>query len=68
MLTSFLEFGAINLESPSRQIWEFRTGDQAYEWLMLVRYANDLLGYSQLATAAAGITVEEALDKELPID
>lgn len=47
---SFLEFGHINIDKddPQKQIWDFRTGQKAYDWFMLARYMNDLYTYRKL--------------------
>ena len=45
---SFLEFGSIDLAANKKNVWEFQLHDKAYDWLMLARYANDLVAYLRL--------------------
>ncbi len=42
---TYLEFGSIDLKYGEKNIWDFRLHDTAYEWLMLARYANDMVTY-----------------------
>ena len=49
---SFLEFGAIDPSAPNRLTWDFRTGQKAYDWLMVARYLNDIVAYQKLAASA----------------
>lgn len=46
---SYLEFGSIDLAGCKKEVWDFRLGDKAYDWLMCARYLNDMLGYIKLA-------------------
>jgi len=47
---SYLEFGAIDPVAGSKTVWDFRTGETAYDWFMLARYANDLAAYQRLCS------------------
>jgi hypothetical protein len=45
---TYLEFGEINMDSGRKAVWDFRLHQQAYDWLMLSRYANDILAYHKM--------------------
>lgn len=45
---TYLEFGAIDLKSGKKLVWDFRLHQKAYDWLMLARYANDLAAYNRM--------------------
>ena len=45
---SYLEFGEINLRDQQKKVWDFRLHQKAYDWLMLGRYANDFLAYTEM--------------------
>ena len=45
---AFLEFGEIDKNNNKKKVWDFRTGQQAYDWLMGARYFNDILGYKKM--------------------
>ncbi len=45
---SYLEFGAQIQDSLTRDVYDFRSGDQAYEWLMHSRYSNDIYAYEKM--------------------
>lgn len=45
---AFLEFGEIDRNNNKKKVWDFRTGQQAYDWLMGARYFNDILGYQKM--------------------
>ncbi|MBS0289690.1 MAG: hypothetical protein JSS07_06615 [Proteobacteria bacterium] len=47
-LTSYLEFGSIDIQNSKKQIYDFKTQQKAYDWFMLGRYANDLLAYQNM--------------------
>jgi len=47
---SYLEFGAIDMENSRKEIWDFRLHQKAYDWLMLARYANDMVAYANLSS------------------
>ncbi len=44
---SYVEFGSIDLLLGKKNVWDFRLHDKAYDWLMLSRYANDLVTYTK---------------------
>ncbi len=46
---TFLEFGAINLKTNSKSIWDFRLHQEAYDFFMLARYMKDLMIFRKLA-------------------
>jgi len=50
-IVSYLEFGEIDLVKGKKEVWDFRLHQQAYDWLMLGRYATDLLTYIKMADA-----------------
>ena len=45
---SYLEFGSIDLDNSKKRIWDFRLHQQAYDWLMLSRYSNDIITYHKM--------------------
>ncbi|XOV79292.1 MAG: hypothetical protein ACFHVJ_20635 [Aestuariibacter sp.] len=45
---SALEFGAISAGTGGKKVWDFKTGQTAYDWFMCARYLNDLLGYQKM--------------------
>jgi hypothetical protein len=45
---SYLEFGAFDLKRSTKDVWDFRLHQKAYDWLMNARYANDLVTYLRL--------------------
>lgn len=47
---SYLEFGSINHKTGERRSYDFRTDEQAYEWLMFARYSNDIFTYQKMLT------------------
>lgn len=51
----FLEFGSIDIEEKSRNVYDLRTGPQAYEWFMLARYLADLHAYVDLRQMTANL-------------
>ena len=63
---SFLEFGAIDPVDAQRLTWDFRVGQQSYDWFMAARYLNDLLTYQDMTVACidAGEQEIEALLRE----
>lgn len=46
---TYLEFGAIDLANSQKNIWGFHQHQQAYDWFMLARYANDIAVLSDLS-------------------
>lgn len=42
---TYLEFGGINLKSSKKEIWDFKTDQEAYDLFMLSRYAKEIIGY-----------------------
>ncbi|MCE2595579.1 hypothetical protein K6Y31_12185 [Motilimonas cestriensis] len=42
---SFLEFGSYNEATKTRKVYDSRTHQQAYDWLMHSRYSNDIYTY-----------------------
>lgn len=51
---SCLEFGAVDLENQKKRIWDYKTGQDAYDWFMCARYLNDLLAYVEMEKVLAG--------------
>lgn len=45
---AYLEFGEINIAEGKKKVWDFRTHQKAYDWLMLGRYANDVLAFNSM--------------------
>lgn len=48
---AYLEFGAIQINAGEKTVWDFRVHDEAYNWFMFSRYANDLLTYIEMSEA-----------------
>ena len=48
---SYLEFGAVNLEKGSKQVYDYRMHNKAYDWLMHARYSHDMFTYGQMTQA-----------------
>lgn len=46
---TFLEFGEVNLREGTKKVWDFRLHQKAYDWLMLGRYANDIIAYFDMS-------------------
>jgi hypothetical protein len=46
---TYLEFGEVNLREGKKKIWDFRLHQKAYDWLMLGRYANDIVAYNAMS-------------------
>lgn len=59
---SYLEFGAIDMENSRKEIWDYRLHQKAYDWLMLARYANDLVAYADLSRRIEDETMERIAD------
>jgi hypothetical protein len=47
-IIAYLEFGEINIVEGKKKVWDFRLHQKAYDWLMLSRYANDLLAFNAM--------------------
>ncbi len=45
---SYLEFGEISQDANSKEVYDFRTKSQAYDWLMHARYSHDIFTYLQM--------------------
>lgn len=48
---SYLEFGSVNPMTGVRHAYDYRSHDQAYEWLMHARYSNDIVAYQRMMEA-----------------
>ena len=59
---SYLEYGSINLSNSSKQVWDFRLHDKAYDWLMHARYSNDIYAYLKMNEFIGLNKLEESLD------
>ncbi len=59
---SYLEFGAIDLQANKKDIWEFKLHNKAYDWLMLARYANDLVAYLDMNKMVGHRSLEKITD------
>lgn len=59
---TYLEFGEINLERGTKAIWEFQLHQRAYDWLMLGRYANDMLAYMDMTKAINSTAAAKVFD------
>jgi hypothetical protein len=53
---TYLEFGAIDLEKGSKHVYDFRVHDEAYDFLMLARYAKDLISFKNMNKSTASLT------------
>lgn len=51
-VVSFLEFGAVSTDPSIKKIYDFRTGQQAYDWFMHARYSADLACYVRMLQLA----------------
>lgn len=45
---SFLEFGAISRAAGTKQVYDFRSDQDAYDWFMHARYSQDLVTYLEI--------------------
>ena len=44
---TYLEFGGIDLVEGSKSIWDFRIDQEAYDFLMLSRYAKEIIAFNK---------------------
>ena len=42
---TYLEFGGIDLKNSKKEIWDFKTDQDAYDLFMLARYAKEIIAY-----------------------
>ena len=42
---SYLEFGSKNLKSSKKNIWDYKTDQDAYDLFMVARYSRELIAY-----------------------
>ena len=42
---TYLEFGGLDLRNSNKEIWDFKTDQDAYDLFMLARYAKEIIGY-----------------------
>lgn len=59
---SYLEFGEIDLAKGNKKVWDFRLHQKAYDWLMLGRYANDLMAYTEMDKLLEQESIESAFE------
>ena len=45
---SYMEFGAIDLNSSKKLVWDLKLHQKAYDWYMHARYSNDILCYQTM--------------------
>ena len=57
---AYLEFGEIDTVKGKKKVWDFRLHQKAYDWLMLSRYANDLLAFNAMKKMI-GVKSEQAI-------
>lgn len=59
---TYLEFGAIDLANSKKNIWGYHLHQQAYDWFMLARYANDIAVLSDLTESLPQMDAVELVD------
>lgn len=59
---SYLEFGSISANDGRRKLYDFRTNDQAYDWLMHSRYSNDIYSYHKMLLALEDKNIKATAD------
>lgn len=59
---TYLEFGSIDLLLGKKNVWDFKLHDKAYDWLMLSRYANDLLTYMKMKELIDKKNIEDIIN------
>lgn len=59
-IMAYLEFGEINIIEGKKKVWDFRLHQKAYDWLMLSRYANDVLAFNAMKKMI-GVKPEQAI-------
>jgi len=42
---TYLEFGGVDLVNSKKEIWDFKTDQDAYDLFMIARYAKEIIGY-----------------------
>ena len=58
---TYLEFGEIDLVQGKKTIWDFRMHQKAYDWLMLGRYANDMVTYMRMNEQLGRMPISEIM-------
>ena len=59
---SYLEFGSIDSLNGKRIVYDYRTHNKAYEWLMHARYSNDIVSYKHMQQAISKFDEESCID------
>jgi len=62
---SFLEFGSISRTKGKKDVYDYRTDQEAYDWFMLGRYSRDLVSYLELTERISELSLEELSDSLL---
>jgi hypothetical protein len=58
---SYLEFGAIDLDSSKKLVWDLKLHQKAYDWYMHARYSNDILCYMIMSEQLGKLSLEEII-------
>ena len=45
---SYLEFGSIDFQSGTKNVYDVKMTDKAHDWLMNARYSNDIVVYKDM--------------------
>lgn len=59
---TYLEFGEIDIQRSEKKVWEFKLHQKAYDWLMLGRYSNDLLAFSDMRRKVGKAPMQELIE------
>lgn len=58
---SYMEFGAIDLSSSKKLVWDLKLHQKAYDWYMHARYSNDILCYKTMIEQRDQMSIEDML-------
>ena len=58
---SYMEFGAIDLNSSKKLVWDLKLHQKAYDWCMHARYSNDILCYKTMIEQRDQMSIEALL-------
>ncbi len=58
---TYLEFGGIDLKSSKKEIWDFKTDQDAYDLFMIARYAKEIVAYQDCKVALGEKNFDEFL-------
>lgn len=60
---SYLEFGAIDLDSSKKLVWDLKLHQKAYDWYMHARYSNDILCYMEMGEQIDNLSIVEVISR-----